>query len=163
MAKKDDDLIFEASTRADRPVLNQEDTPEFINLATHYKEKGPKPDPYETLQFTDGSVDFRNRFEDQAVIKGKVKPNPTGDVRKVQGRAAVTSGKSSSDFIPPYRDIPGRYASVDDKAPEPVKDVRYVTIPSSMAFIYNPAVLIAFAVMLMLLIAVEILGVIYVF
>ena len=163
MAQKDDDLMYEASTRADRPVLNTSDTPEFINLATHYKDKSSKLKDYESLQFTEGSLDFRNRFEDDAIVSGQVQPTvKPGQLQT--GRVAVMNYKPTEDGIPPYRDIPGTYASVGDTVvTRPKKPEHYVTVPVSWAYIYNPLVLILISLLLILLIAVEIIGVIYVF
>ena len=161
MAKKSEQLLFDPATRADRPVLNQKDTPDFINLATHYKESGREVEEYESLQFTEASLDFRNRFEDEAVVRGKVQPSAKGP-NYVSGRPAVTAAPTNNNY-PPYRDIPGVYATVGEPEKKIPREVRYVTVASSLAYIYNPVVLIVFIVMLALLIGVEILGIIYVF
>ena len=174
MARNDDDLIFDAANRADRPVLNTSDTPEFINLATHYKDRGAAADvkDVESLQFTEGSLDFNMAFEDDRLISGQVSPVARQRARQVHptvrpsaaSRPAVRENRPAADGIPPYRDIPGTYATVGEpvfqKAP---KEEHYVSIPISMAALYNPAVLIFAIIMLMFLIAFEIMGVIYVF
>ena len=163
VAKKNEDLLFDPATRADRPVLNQKDTPDFINLATHYKDSGRELEKYESLQFTDGSVDFRNRFEDEAIVRGQVQPSAKGpNPVSGSGRPAVTAVPATNGY-PPYRDIPGVYATVGEPVKKAQKQVRYVTVASSLAYIYNPVVLVVFIVMLALLIGVEILGIIYVF
>lgn len=73
----------------ERKVINTEDTPEYINLATHYSTSSskvrPTSDKIESIKFTDNSINFIEPIEDEELLSGKVKP-----VVRVSSKPAVT-------------------------------------------------------------------------
>ena len=74
MENRDDLLRLQVKTDANRPVLNTQDTPEYINLATHYQERKAREEGYESLQFTDDSLTYLPPLEDEDLLNGNVKP-----------------------------------------------------------------------------------------
>ncbi len=74
------DSLLKIRTNYERPVMNKADTPEYINLSTHYTEREVKPDEPETLIFHQGSTSFIKPLEDDEVVSGNVKPSVTDNV-----------------------------------------------------------------------------------
>ena len=159
MENRDDLLRLQVKTKADRPVMNAQDTPEYINLATHYEERMAREEGMDSLSFTEDSLTYLPPFEDEDLLSGKVKP-----VSKSGNATAATVNTVSDDYVPPYRDIPGNFATVG----EPVfykekRSERYILVPTSVVPFYNPLVLTLGSLGLILLIIVEIIGFIYVY
>lgn len=160
MENRDDLLRLQVKTKADRPVMNAQDTPEYINLATHYQERKAREEGYESLQFTDDSMNYLPPYEDEDLLNGNVKPV----VKSGGNYSATATAPVAEDYVPPYRDIPGTYATVGDPVfYKEKRSDRYVLVPISMIPFYNPIVLALASLILALLIVVEVLGVIYVF
>ncbi|MBO7425953.1 MAG: hypothetical protein J6U23_09755 [Clostridiales bacterium] len=161
MENRDDLLRLQVKTKADRPVMNAQDTPEYINLATHYQERKAREEGYESLQFTDDSMNYLPPLEDEDLLNGNVKPVVKSGTSH---DAFSTPVKQSEDYVPPYRDIPGKYATVGDPVfYKEKRSERYVLVPVSLIPFYNPIILSFAALMLVLLIIVEVIGLIYVF
>lgn len=189
MEELDKEIRLQVRTKSDRPVMNTLDTPEYINLATHFKDNKGNINQYESIQFTENS-NVIDTFEDEALLKGEIKPkvvkrNTTSSTTDAfggnvapknidnaervatvntipsnQGTVASPDGKAK---VLPYQDIPGNFATVDSLNPKVEKQERYVVVPSSVAPFYNPIVLFFISIILVLLIVAEIVGLIYVF
>ena len=159
MENRDDLLRLQVKTDANRPVLNTQDTPEYINLATHYQERKAREEGYESLQFTDDSLTYLPPLEDEDLLNGNVKPISRSGISN-----STVVNTTSEGYVPPYRDIPGTYATVGDPVfYKEKRSDRYVLVPISLIPFYNPIVLALASLILVLLIVVEVLGVIYVF
>lgn len=74
MDSLDKEIKLQVRTKEDRPVMNASDTPEYINMATHFNEKKSDVEGYESIQFADSSTGFIETFEDEALLRGEVKP-----------------------------------------------------------------------------------------
>lgn len=72
---ENNDSLLKIRTNYERPVMNKADTPEYINLSTHYTETQTKPDEPETIIFHQGSTSFIKPLEDDEVVSGNVKPS----------------------------------------------------------------------------------------
>lgn len=77
---ENNDSLLKIRTNYERPVMNKADTPEYINLSTHYTETQTKPDEPETIIFHQGSTSFIKPLEDDDVVSGNVKPSRTESV-----------------------------------------------------------------------------------
>lgn len=162
MENRDELLRLQVKTKADRPVMNASDnTPEYINLATHYQERKAGESGLDSLEFTENSINYLSAFEDENLINGNVQPKVTGHVGYTASGKPITM---TEGYVPPYRDIPGNFATVG----EPVfykekKSEPYKLVPVSVIPFYNPVVLALISLLLIFLIIVEVLGVIYVY
>lgn len=170
MDNLDEEIRLKVRTKSDRPVMNAVDTPEYVNLATHFNENKANVDKYESIQFTENSASYVNTFEDEALLRGEVKPvvvkKSTGEkVNTIGAFGGNYASKATADgtVVLPYQDIPGNFASVDTLTPKIEKQDRYFTVPASIAIFYNPLILIVFSLLLVFLIFLEIIGCIYVF
>lgn len=52
----------------ERKVMNEKEQSELLSVSTHYKNKGETDEGYESVKFTDGSVDFSAPIEDEELI-----------------------------------------------------------------------------------------------
>lgn len=183
----DNEIRLQVRTKSDRPVMNASDTPEYVNLATHFNERQKKHiDTYESLQFTERSMSYVNSFEDEALLSGEVKPvvvrqgNATPYVPKTfMGDSYATNDSVSPDVNVstegplvnqgttskrlPYQDIPGNFASVDTLTPKYTKEQTYISVPQSMAIFYNPLFLMVVSLFFALVIVAELIGLVYVY
>lgn len=102
MENLDDEIRLEVRTKSDRPVLNTPATPEYVNLATHFNEDKSSLDKYESLQFTENSTAYIDTFEDEALLRGEVKPKvvKTSVKPKVPSYEVNTTAKAGGVFDP---------------------------------------------------------------
>ncbi len=180
MDNLDDEIRLQVRTKSDRPVMNTSDTPEYMTLATHFKD-GKESLGYESIQFTEGGADHLEPFEDEALLRGEVKPVvvrknnvppvTTNQMTKASPNGATVTIPTNSASVAtadgrtvlPYQDIQGVFASIDTLNPKIEKQERYTTVPASIALFYNPWILILISMLLVFLIILEFVGCIYVF
>lgn len=106
------------NTSLDRNVLNTTDMNEatgFVVKTDEAKRAAARSSRYDSVEFTDRSVDFTNPFEDEELLSGRVKPtvagyyntgyngmpnvyNPTED--KLTGKGVVSLGKKEKNTEP---------------------------------------------------------------
>lgn len=184
----DNEIRLQVRTKADRPVMNASDTPEYVNLATHFNQRQKKQiDTYESLQFTENSTSYVDPFEDEALLSGEVKPvvvrqssatpyvpktfmgdnfDPNGSQTVAPTVNEADSSSNQGSTVPkrlPYQDLPGNFASVDTLTPKYVKEQTYITVPHSLALFYSPLFLMIISLFFALLIVVELIGLVYVY
>lgn len=108
------------NTSLDRNVLNQRDINEqtgFVVKTDEAKRAAARSSRYESVEFTDESVDFTETFEDEELLSGRVKPtvagyyntgyngvpnvyNPTEDKMTGKGQVSFDKKEASSEPLP---------------------------------------------------------------
>lgn len=107
-------------TSLDRNVLNTKDMNEktgFIVKTDEAKRAAARSSRYESVEFTERSVDFTEPFEDEELLSGRVKPtvagyyntgydgspnvyNPTHDKMTGRGNVSFAKKEASSEPLP---------------------------------------------------------------
>lgn len=151
MEDLDKEIRLQVRTKSDRPVMNTVDTPEYINLATHFNANKENINQYESIQFTENSTVI-DTFEDEALLRGEIKPKvvkknvsetdafggKTVSSVTYSADASISSSKESSKSVSAIPGNQGTVASPDGKA----KVLPYQDIPGNFATVdsLNPKI-----------------------
>lgn len=142
-----------------RRVLNTDDTPEYVKVSTHFRVKDNSVGKYDSLKFTDNSIDFMKPMEDEQLLNNQA-------AREIQ-----LNRKQLSVFDDPSQVAPNNYCfgSGTENRPQtiPMRETAYTPNQTSQisgpAFFSNAFTLTVISIILFIVIGIEIFGLIAIF